>query len=250
MGSLGDRMKNYEANSETTLHCNMPIILRIDGRAFHILTRGLEKPFDNKFIQMMNTIALDLCKNEIQNVKLAYLQSDEISFLIKTDNSDQSDWFNNRIQKMCSISASRASSVATRYDIKNKIFNTKKPIMFDARAFIIPRADVINYVIWRQLDWTRNSIQMLARSLYSHRELHRKSQSEMQEMIFQKGQNWNDLPDYLKRGRCIIQQQITDYISNSMPVQRNVWTVDNNIPIFTKNRYYINRYLNVGDNVK
>jgi len=242
-------MKNYEANSETTLQCNMPIILRLDGRAFHTLTRKLNKPFDIEFMQMMNFIALDLCGNEIQNVKLAYIQSDEISLLIYA-NKEQSDWFNNRVQKMCSISASRASSYATRYNMTERVFDNNSLIMFDARAFIIPRVDVVNYFIWRQLDWTRNSIQMLARSLYSHRELHRKSQSEMQEMIFQKGQNWNDLPDYLKRGRCIIQQQITDYISNSMPAQRNVWTVDNNIPIFTKNRYYINRYLNVGDNVK
>lgn len=238
MGSLSNRMKSYEDITKQTLHYNMPIILRIDGRAFHTLTKGLSKPFDNEFITMMNEIALDLCQNEIQNVKLAYLQSDEISFLIVTG-EEQSEWFNNRVQKMCSISSSRASSFATRYNINKRVFNTSKPIMFDSRVFAIPKEDVENYFIWRQLDWTRNSIQMLSRSLYSHNQLKNKNQSDMQEMCFQKGHNWNDLFTYLKRGRCA--KQYPTLIANE--IKRNVWSIDNDIPIFTKNREYIRELL-------
>jgi tRNA(His) 5'-end guanylyltransferase len=69
-------------------------------------------------------------------------------------------------------------------------------------VFTIPDpVEVENYFIWRQKDAVRNSIAMVAQSLYPHNELNGKSQSDQQDMIHAKGQNWNNLPDEFKRGR-------------------------------------------------
>lgn len=247
--NLEDRMKYYyEQNTCTKLPENIPVILRLDGRAFHTLTRGLEKPYDLTFIEMMNKIALDLCDNEIQNAKMAYLQSDEISILIYKGTFSDS-WFNNDVQKMVSVSASRASTLATIYNYQLDLFK-RGPITFDSRVFVIPEKEVCNYFIWRQRDWERNSVQMLARSYYSQKQLNNKSTADMHEMIFQKDDNWNDLETFLKRGRCVIPTKKTVHVTKAETkgnfegdVERNVWEVNNEIPIFTKDRNYIEKYL-------
>lgn len=250
---IGDRMKTYyEQTTCTKLPENIPIILRLDGRAFHTLTRRLAKPFDLEFIDMMNKIALDLCDNEIQNAKMAYVQSDEISILIYKG-VFSSSWFDNDVQKMVSISASRASCEAMEYNNITKLFDNK-PITFDSRVFVIPEKEVCNYFIWRQRDWERNSLQMLARTLYSHKKLHKKNASDMHDMISEKGGNWNNLQTFLKRGRCVIpairKVRVTKEETKGKfegYVDRNVWEVDNEIPIFSKNREYIEKYLRTED---
>lgn len=234
---LDDRMKLYE--KEIKLPINIPVILRVDGRAFHTFTRGMKKPFDEDFISMMNEIGVSLC-NDIQNCRMAFLQSDEISFLLY-NKIYSSTWFDNSIQKMASIAASRASSVATSWINKN-MPNRRAPISFDARVNIYPLKDVVNYFIWRQQDWERNSVQMVARSYYSQKQVHGKVQSEMQEMIFQKGDNWNDYPTYLKRGRCIVKTKQNTYTKNKHfegVVERSKWVIDNEIPILKDERDYI-----------
>ena len=247
--NLEDRMKcYYEQNTCTKLPENIPVILRLDGRAFHTLTRGLEKPYDLTFIELMNKIALNLCDKEIQNAKMAYLQSDEISILICKGTFSDS-WFNNDVQKMVSVSASRASAVATNLNIDLDLFN-RGPITFDSRVFVIPEKEVCNYFIWRQRDWERNSLQMLARTYYSQKQLNNKSSVDMHNMIFEKNDNWSDLSTCLKRGRCVVSTTKTIHVTKKETkgnfegdVERNVWTIDNEIPIFTKDRNYIEKHL-------
>jgi tRNA(His) 5'-end guanylyltransferase len=170
----------------------------------------------------MNTVAKYLCK-EIQGAVMAYVQSDEISILINNFKTlEQTPWFANEVQKIASVSAGMASAVLTK--------ELGKIAVFDSRVFPIPKEEVVNLLIWRQQDWERNSIQMLAQSLYSHKQLHGKNKADLNEMCFQKGHNWNDLPVYLKRGRCVV---YTD----------SGWEVDNDIPIFKDNRRYIEELL-------
>jgi len=237
--SLGNRMKSYE--NKYNLTYNIPIILRLDGRAFHTFTRGMKKPFDLNFILMMDTIGEKLCK-EIQGCRLAYLQSDEISFLIL--NKPEADaWFDNELQKMCSVSASMASSIATKQilNLPNLFpLKTDTNISFDARAFIIPKGDVDNYFIWRQKDWERNSIQMFTRHFYSQKEMEGKKKEDMHDMLHTIGKNWNNLDTHLKRGRCIIKDETTFFVNEDI-VTRNKWKVDYDIPIFTEKRSYINK---------
>jgi tRNA(His) 5'-end guanylyltransferase len=200
----------------------------------------MEKPFDNVFIDMMNTIGLKLC-DEIQNCKLAYLQSDEISFLVY-NGICSTTWFGNDIQKMCSVSASLASAVGTKYIFDNIPRKSKSIISFDSRAFIMPPKEVANYFLWRQQDWERNSLQMFARKYYSQKDMQNKNCEDMHEMLHDKADNWNNLPSYLKRGRCIVKKPEVVSINNDYfegKVMRNKWTVDLETPIFKENRDYI-----------
>lgn len=232
--SLGDRMKSYEGVYSTKLPNRLPVIIRVDGRAFHTLTKklGLIKPFDACFIDIMNETAKYLCEN-ISGAQMAYVQSDEISILIKNyTNLNTQPWFDNKIQKMVSLSASLATAKFNEL-IKIRYLNYSGNLpTFDSRVFILPTSDVCNYFIWRQQDCTRNSIQVLARSMYSHKECDNKNTSQLQEMTFVKGCNWNDLTVAEKRGRCIIK---FDYPSG--------WNNSLNIPRFTEDRNFIERFI-------
>lgn len=256
--SLGDRMKNYENAFRKNLPIRMPIILRIDGNAFHTYTKGCKRPVDQNLVNVMNETAAYLCKN-IQGSQMAYVQSDEISILLVNYKSlDTQSWFDNNLQKMVSISASMAGSIFTVNSWKIWTKSTafvenispldNKPAMFDSRSFILPKEEVVNYFLWRQQDATRNSVQMLARTLYSHKQCTDKNNSELQEMCFQKGVNWNDCPTAQKRGRCIVKSKALKLGTNpqtgeTFEAMRSEWIVDNNIPIFSQDRHYIEQYV-------
>ena len=114
--------------------------------------------------------------------------------------------------------------------------------MFDSRVFALPKEEVVNYFIWRQQDATRNSIQMVGQTNFSHKQLHKKSCDDIQEMLFQeKGINWDDIPTSQKRGVCVIKEQYK--LNNEQNTFRTRWVVDPDIPIFTQDRNYIEKYL-------
>ena len=267
---LGNRMKTfYEEIPKTKLMRRTPVVIRIDGKAFHTFTRGFKIPFDDVLIMTMQETAKCLCEN-IQGCSLAYTQSDEISLLlIDYQRFETSAWFDYEIQKMCSISASMATMAFNRIFSETvsdlKVDNTKtmdryfeaeyKGAMFDARVFNIPREEATNYFYWRQLDASRNSIQMVGQANFSHKELQHKSCNDIQDMLMtQKGINWNDFPAYQKRGSCVVRNKVVlesdDVTEKCMlrdPKQgENNWIIDYNIPIFkSEGREYIERFVNV-----
>lgn len=243
MSDLGDRMKSYEKACATVLTPRTPVIIRVDGKAFHTYARGCHKPFDNGLIAAMDHVALALCA-EIDGAKLAYVQSDEISVLVHTYRTfEQVPWFANEVQKLVSITAGIASGVMTL--VSPGVFHGEtRRACFDSRAFVMPESDVNNYFVWRQRDWTRNSVQMLARSLYSHKECWGKSNAELQEMCFTKGCNWNDLATYLKRGRCVVKvPRVLPAHGDRPEVVRGAWEVDREIPVFSQDHTYVERLL-------
>lgn len=235
---IGNRFKEfYEAPWNIKLPRRMPVILRIDGRSFHSYTSDCNKPFDGHLSNALDTVAITLCE-EIQGACLAYLQSDEISILIHNYKTHESQaFFDNKLQKMVSVCASIAAAKMTKLSVE--VFGHIKEAHFDARTMVIPENDIENYFLWRQLDCERNSVQMLGRSKFSHKELHNKNNKEIQEMLFQHhGINWNNLEPYWKRGRCAIKKQV----EHNGQI-RNVWTIDRNIPRFVnEGRDYINRF--------
>jgi len=238
--SLGDRMKAYEAVTKTSLVPRMPFIIRVDGKAFHTYTRNLSRPFDSNFESVMDHVALKLC-DQIQGAVLAYIQSDEISILGYSYRRFSSQcWFGGEVQKMVSVSAAIASS---EFTARSGVMweGSIKPACFDSRVFVVPEGEVVNYFVWRQQDAVRNSIQSLAQSLYSHKELHKKNSSELQEMCFQKGHNWNDLTTRQRRGRCVKKLDRTE------EGVRPHWGVDSDIPRFGQDREYISTLLVVED---
>jgi tRNA(His) 5'-end guanylyltransferase len=246
--SLGDRMKGYENVFRQYLPKRMPVICRLDGRSFHNYTKGCARPIDENLVSCMNETAIYLCHN-IQGTKIAYVQSDEISLLITNDETNETQPFvGNCLPKIVSLSAGMASAYFT--SISDRIFGKQKLAVFDSRAFVLPINEVNNYMIWRQNDATRNSVSSLAQSLYSHKALHGKRNAELQELIWQKGINWDKLPTTQKRGRCIVKVQVEKPAVNRKTGEvitaiRSEWIVDNEVPIFSKNKDYVNRYLEI-----
>lgn len=214
------RMKQFESVSQNHLMIRTPVIMRIDGKNFSMWTKGLQKPFDIKLNSAMAEVTRILC-NEIQGAVFGYTQSDEISILIQDWRNLNTDrWFGNNVQKMVSISA----SIATAYF--NSIFkhpSNTSPALFDSRVFNIPKEEVANYFIWRQKDATRNSINSLAQSKFSQKQLHGKNISQVQDMLMNEYNiNWNDVPTRFKRGTCVVNGAI-----------------DFECPTFTQDRKYI-----------
>jgi tRNA(His) 5'-end guanylyltransferase len=208
--SLGDRMKdNYETRSRTYLTRRTPVILRLDGKAFHTFTRGCNKPFDDHLHDAM-TYAARALLNNIQGAKVAYTQSDEISILITDyENFETEAWYNYNIQKMCSVAAAIASVAFTMRFAALRFgecpsLNDVVPAHFDCRAFNLPKEEVNNYFLWRQQDWWRNSVQMAAQSVFSHKELQGVNCNSLKEMLFsEKGIDWDKYPDCWRNGTTL-----------------------------------------------
>ena len=269
---LGKRMKEYYENiPKIKLMRRTPVIIRIDGKAFHTFTRGFKKPFDKILIKSMQETTKYLCEN-IQGCVLGYTQSDEISLLlVDYKNLNSSAWFDYEVQKMCSIAASMAAMAFNKSFTKNaEEFMTdcaasyemeglcskgteeyklcevyqkamEKGAMFDARCFNIPKEEVTNYFYWRQLDAIRNSIQMIGQANFSHNILQYKTCEDIKDMLYVKNEIvWELLPIHKQRGSCCIKQ---DYIYEN--ILRKQWIIDNNIPLFKdEGRDYIEVLVN------
>ncbi len=227
---LGDRMKCYEEVTKTKLPKRTYTIIRLDGKAFHTFTKGLKRPYDKEFTDVMDKTALYLCKN-IQGAIYAYVQSDEISILLcDFKENETTPWFGGEIQKMASISA----SMATAYF--NSIFkHSNKLAMFDSRIFSISsKLDAMNCFIWRQQDCVKNSISMAAHTYFSTSYLHKKTGNEKQELLFkEKGINWNDYPVRFKRGGFIFKQIGLKEIDSKYSNQKDIIEKDG--------KYYVPR---------
>lgn len=234
--SLGDRMKTFENVSRYQLIRRMPVIIRLDGKAFHTFTKVLkhidpsveQTPFSLLMHEWMASTTSALMQN-IQNAKVTYSQSDEITILLRDwDKHETEQWFDGNIQKIVSIASSIASTHFSHLIYKS---HQLPPIQFDARVFNLPESEVVNNFIWRQKDATRNSIQMLGRHYFSHKQMHEKNVSHIQDMLMlEKGVNWNDIPTWMRRGFCVTRDG-----------------VDREIPIFTQDRDYIGKFLEISD---
>lgn len=234
--SLGDRMKYYEAQPRSYLVPKVPVLIRLDGKAFHTLTRRMERPWDPRFQDCMIETAGYLAQH-IAGCQLVYTQSDEISLLLTDYESVHTQgWFGYDLQKLVSVSASMAAvAFVGAYLVAFGAPDTRELPCFDARAWNVPREEVCNYMIWRQKDATRNSIQMLGQAHFSHKALHGKSCETILTMLQKKDILWQSCPTQQKRGTCLVRKE-----SATRPGRRT-WEVDAEIPIFTQDRDYIEK---------
>lgn len=260
--SLGDRIKEfYENRAKTKLIRRMPVMIRLDGRAFHTFTRGFAKPFDKRLMETMQETTLELCQN-IQGCVFGYTQSDEITLILVDYNDiDVSAWFDYEVQKMCSVIASMATLYFNRIfhnkirefvnehakvvdnpdeygkELSESVGNIIKAYqtaielgaMFDVRCFNVPINDCCNAVLFRQQDATRNSINSLGQAWFKHKELDGKNTSQVQDMLMDKyGINWNNLSTVEKRGTAVIKDE------------NDKWFIDEEMPILKgKDRAYV-----------
>lgn len=272
--SLGDRMKeNYENRFKFKLLRRTPVIVRIDGRSFHVWTRGFNKPFDKVLSNAMDKTMKQLCEN-IQGCVFGYTQSDEITLVLNDYRTlETSAWFDYEVQKLCSITASMAtayfnknfidevdnfydaiednelkdflkkeniSDMSKTMEIYEAYFNAiRKMAMFDARCFNIPESEVTNCIIWRQQDCSRNSVEMVGRTYFSDKELFKKNCSNIQDMLMEKyNVNWNDFPVRYKRGCACYKRCIGDG-----DICIDEWYIDYDMPIITQDREYVEKWV-------
>ena len=210
--SLGDRIKAYE-DQETNARFlpNVPIVARIDGRCFSGFTKGLERPFDAGFAATMRAVTSKLVQQTGANI--GYTQSDEISLCWYRQEVNSDIFFAGRKFKMIGQLAAMATAyfhIEGTYNWGEE-FIAKKAPTFDARVFQVPTlAEGANAFLWRQRDCRKNAISMVARSLYSHKELHGKNGQDMLEMIAQKGINYERDIDWQYREGVFVRKTVTE----------------------------------------
>ena len=204
--NLSDRMKLYEkVESARRFIPLLPVCIRIDGKAFHSYTRQLEKPYDERLSNIMVAVTKSLVSQT--NAKVGYTQSDEINLVLYSDRIESQVFFDGKVQKLVSVLASMTT--AEFNSLALVVPELKGPALFDCRAWSVPTlAEAANVLLWRELDATRNSIQSATRALYSHKQCDNKNTSEMQEMLLQKGVNWNDYPGFFKRGTFVFNRKV------------------------------------------
>ena len=196
MSDIGNRMKeNYEDRARFYLTRRTPVIIRIDGRAFHTYTRGLEKPFDQGLMRAMLDSA-EFAAEQMQGFKIGYMQSDEVSFLLTDyDQLNTQAWFDYNKSKIETIAA---SAMTAKF---NDIHDHDKIAMFDARSFNIPKEEISNYFLWRAMDWHRNSVSMYCQANFSAKQMMGKGRADQHDMLHSVGKNWtNDLSDQERNG--------------------------------------------------
>ena len=211
---IGNRFKtNYECPACHYLMRRTPVVIRVDGKAFHTFTRNFKRPFDGKFIDAMVVAAMYVA-GEMQGFKLGYVQSDEASFLLTDyDNFQTEPWFGYRKSKIETVSASLMTAAFAR---AMRLVGVTDLAAFDARAFNVPESEVANYFLWRARDWARNSVTMYAQAYFSHQLLQHCTCSDMHEMLHSKGLNWAaDLMEDERRGTFLVGNEArTDVLPN------------------------------------
>ena len=209
---LGDRMKSYERVFDISMPYRLPVIIRLDGKGFSNFTKKIKakKPFDNIFSSVMSQTMFDVAER-IEGCVFGYTQSDEITLIIKNDQSlESTPWFGNRIQKITSVSASIASAAFN--SLMQPDPDEYMPLAyFDARVFVVPSwQEAINCLIWRQQDCTKNSISSACFYEISKKEdmgkktarklMHGLNKNQQQDLLWKEtGINWNDYPTKFKR---------------------------------------------------
>lgn len=278
---LANRMKEYEKRNQYYLQKRIPVAIRVDGRSFHTFTKGFQRPFDKILMTAMQKTAKYMCEN-IQGAKFAYIQSDEITIiLVDYDTLETDCWFNYRMDKLCSISASMATMAFNKFFAQEvdkwgtetfgyewyeggtndpEVVNTPewqlagiyskaidKGAMFDSRCFNIPKEEVANLIYWRQLDAIRNSIQMVGQANFSHSELQGKSCNMIQDMLLtQKDINWNDFPVPCKRGTACRKVAREVNIAGTIDTI-STWELDFDMPILKDDWNYVDDFIFVGE---
>lgn len=231
---FGDRMKNYEM-AEAGRRCMplLPVIARLDGKGFSKFTKGLNRPFDERMSQLMVEVVKYLVQDT--DAVCGYTQSDEITLAWYSDKPESQIFFDGRIQKMVSVLAARCSvkfnALLPKF-IPEKV--GKEPI-FDCRVWTVPNLDEgANCFLWREFDATKNSISMSASEYYSHKSLMGKNGAEKQEMLFQKGINWNDYPAFFRRGTYLQRRKVNRKFTfeeiEKLP-ERHVARIDPNLTV-------------------
>lgn len=242
---LGDQIKAFEARETSRrLMKGLPVVARLDGKAFHTFTRGLKKPYDDRLSSsMMETTKYLVDKT---NALIGYTQSDEITLVWDFPAGGSEFMYDGKLFKLLSLLSAMATAKFNSLIAKNIPEKAELLPVFDARVFQMPNKELAALaLVWRELDASKNSVSMAASAYYSHKVLQGKNNAEKQELLFQKGINWNDYPSFFKRGsyfrKAVVEKLLSDEELSVIPeahrptglVKRNMM-VSLEIPPITK----------------
>ena len=216
--SLGDMMKEFElSEAGRKIMKGLPFIARLDGRAFHMFTKGLKRPYDERMSLCMIETAKFLVKET--HASIGYTQSDEISIGWEPKRSNNGEFseilFGGRFQKLTSILAALASVKFFQLIQEHLPEKADKLPVFDCRVWQMPTLELAaKAFLWRELDATKNSISMAAHAYFPHKMLQGLGGSDKQQMLFERGINWNDYPNFFKRGSYIQRRNYSCTLTN------------------------------------
>lgn len=272
--NLKEKCEYYRGLTDYRLLPNTYVLVMCDGRAFSKLIKNhFQKPFDEDFVKMMDETAKYVCEN-VQGCKAAFVQSDEISFMIK-DEGETTPFFGNRMCKILSIISSLATAefnkqmllhniksnaygVGTMSDCEDTIYSVRQCVkkiedtkfaQFDCKCWNVPSDnDAFAWFKYRQLDCIKNSKQQTAQTFLSHKKLLGLSTDEQIEKLkIEKNINWEDYRNGLKYGRLVrrVEHQTEVTIAPNkkypegatIPVTRNSWEAEDATP-FEKEEFF------------
>ena len=233
--TLEEKQLYYRSLTDYKLLPNSYIVIMIDGRSFSTKIKNkFNKPFDDDFITMMNETAKYACEN-ISGCLLAYTQSDEISFIVRDNlNEDSDSFFGYRLCKIQSLVASMVTSKFNRLALEKWIKDNpgkdidKAPLYeFDCKAWNVPSDnDALGWLIYRQNDCRRNSIQQTAQTYFSHKQLIGKKCDEQKEMLYdQKDIDWDSFETGKRIGRMIMKTEVKRLNQDGIEFTRNKFTI-------------------------
>ena len=206
--TLGDWCKWLERNfSPDVMIPTLPVIIRLDGNNFHNWTKGLNRPFDEGLVNLMQETTKFLVKET--NALVGYVQSDEISLILYSSDKKSSIYNDGKKQKILSKLTGKCVShfneMRPRY-----LPGHEKIANFDCRIYQTPTLkDAVNQILWREIDASKNSVQMLGHFHFSHNELNNLNTDQIQDKLFrEKGVNWNDLEPKFKRGTYVMRKKL------------------------------------------
>ena len=220
----------------------------MDGNNFHNWTKGLARPFDEKLVQLMADTTKFLVGET--NAVIGYTQSDEITLILHSSDRNVELYHEGKKQKILSkLTAKCVNYFNTRR--AELLPDHNKLAVFDARIYQVPSLhDACNQLLWRENDAIKNSVQMLAQSLFPHNALQGLNTDALQNKMFtEKSVNWNDLASNLKRGTYVRRRRVSKPFTKKelaeLPAQHNahkdpklvidrVVIEDLNLPIFKK----------------
>ena len=235
--TLKDKCREYQKRRDYHVDADKFIIAHIDGRSFSKMIKNkFQKPFDRDFINMMNETASYLCAM-VQGVHLAYVQSDEISLLIKKNTPESDVFFGGRLCKMQSIIASLATAkfnqLMAAKTIQNNMYeitlmdfeDTEDTVyspsdcvdtvlnmalcQFDCKVWDVDTAnDAMAWFLFRNIDCIRNSKQQAAQTYLPHNVLlGLDSDTQIKMLLDEKGVDWNSFSGGEKSGRLIYREK-------------------------------------------
>lgn len=255
--TLQQRQLLYENSYSQNIIPKIPVIIKIDGRSFSRSTKHVQKPFCKKTSVMLNNTMINLAK-KIDGTLCAYQYSDKIILVLRNDRSlDETPWFGNDVQSICSATASMST-----YEFLNQLWDLEEPpslegdLSFKVNVFGVPNIkEAINYLIYRQHRCFKYSVGEAVKAALFPRYgketnvfLEDKNLDERKEILKDSGFDFESLPSAFRNGT--IAYLAPEFIeTNQGQITRRKWLLDFDFPLFENSHERLHTILATGGDI-